>query len=62
VNKIFLKSCERMDEIQNETVDLIVTSPPYWNAIDYDVHTVVWLLEPFFIKENTILYRNTLSL
>jgi len=51
-----------MDEIQNETVDLIVTSPPYWNAIDYDVHTVVWLLEPFFIKENTILYRNTLSL
>jgi site-specific DNA-methyltransferase (adenine-specific) len=28
-----------MDEIQNETVDLIVTSPPYWNAIDYDVHT-----------------------
>ncbi|MEO0099098.1 MAG: site-specific DNA-methyltransferase [candidate division WOR-3 bacterium] len=39
MNKIFLKSCEKMDEIQNNEVDLIVTSPPYWNAIDYDVHT-----------------------
>lgn len=38
MDKIFLKSCEKMDEISNEKVDLIVTSPPYWNAIDYDVH------------------------
>ncbi len=39
MNKIFLKSCESQDEIQNDEVDLIITSPPYWNAIDYDVHT-----------------------
>ncbi|MEW6410476.1 MAG: site-specific DNA-methyltransferase [Nitrospirota bacterium] len=38
MNKIFLKSCEKMDEIQDGKVDLIITSPPYWNAIDYDVH------------------------
>jgi len=35
---IFLKSCEHMKEIEDEKVDLIITSPPYWNAIDYDIH------------------------
>ena len=29
---------ERMDQIPNGSVTLTVTSPPYWNAIDYDVH------------------------
>lgn len=27
-----------MDELQDGSVSLTVTSPPYWNAIDYDVH------------------------
>jgi DNA modification methylase len=27
-----------MTEIADNTVDLTVTSPPYWNAIDYDAH------------------------
>lgn len=35
---IFLKSCERMDELADGTISLVVTSPPYWNAIDYDQH------------------------
>jgi DNA modification methylase len=39
MNEIFLKSCEKMDELGDGEVNLIVTSPPYWNAIDYDVHT-----------------------
>ncbi|MDR7555717.1 MAG: site-specific DNA-methyltransferase [Armatimonadota bacterium] len=39
MNKIFLKSCERMDELPDGSIALTVTSPPYWNAIDYDVHT-----------------------
>lgn len=39
MNKIFLKSSEKMDELKDNEVDLIITSPPYWNAIDYDVHT-----------------------
>lgn len=38
MNKIFLKSCEVMDELPDEAVSLTVTSPPYWNAIDYEVH------------------------
>jgi site-specific DNA-methyltransferase (adenine-specific) len=28
-----------MDELPDEAVSLTVTSPPYWNAIDYDRHT-----------------------
>lgn len=27
-----------MDEVSDESVDLVVTSPPYWNAIDYEQH------------------------
>jgi site-specific DNA-methyltransferase (adenine-specific) len=38
MNKLFHKSCERMDEIADGSVDLVVTSPPYWNAIDYEQH------------------------
>lgn len=36
--EIYQKSCEEMVEVQNDTVALTVTSPPYWNAIDYNVH------------------------
>lgn len=35
---IYEKSCENMSELQNNSVALTVTSPPYWNAIDYDIH------------------------
>lgn len=27
-----------MDEVADQSVDLVVTSPPYWNAIDYEQH------------------------
>jgi len=38
MNQIYHKSCESMDELCDDTVSLTVTSPPYWNAIDYDIH------------------------
>src|SRR5919204_2856207 len=38
MNQIFQHSCELMTELSSNSVDLTVTSPPYWNAIDYDVH------------------------
>ncbi len=34
----YCHSSERMLELEPDTVALTVTSPPYWNAIDYDVH------------------------
>jgi len=37
-NQIFLHTCESMPELAGESVALTVTSPPYWNAIDYDLH------------------------
>jgi DNA modification methylase len=38
MNKIFSHSCESMPELNDDSVALTVTSPPYWNAIDYDIH------------------------
>jgi site-specific DNA-methyltransferase (adenine-specific) len=35
---IYLRGCEHMPELSPGSVDLTVTSPPYWNSIDYDVH------------------------
>lgn len=34
------KSCIRMDEVSSESISLTVTSPPYWNAIDYGSHVL----------------------
>ncbi|MBM3327788.1 MAG: site-specific DNA-methyltransferase [Calditrichaeota bacterium] len=39
LNQIFSHSCESMTEIQDGRIALTVTSPPYWNAIDYDIHS-----------------------
>jgi site-specific DNA-methyltransferase (adenine-specific) len=38
VDTIFAHSCEQMPELAADSVALTVTSPPYWNAIDYDIH------------------------
>jgi site-specific DNA-methyltransferase (adenine-specific) len=37
-NTIYHASCEDLSDLEDETVTLTVTSPPYWNAIDYDIH------------------------
>ena len=37
-NRIYTHSCEDMRELDDGSVALTVTSPPYWNAIDYDIH------------------------
>ncbi|MEN3045315.1 MAG: site-specific DNA-methyltransferase, partial [Candidatus Hydrothermales bacterium] len=33
--------CRKMIELQDETIDLIVTSPPYWNLKDYNVENQI---------------------
>ena len=38
MNRIYQHSCETMPELRDDRVALTVTSPPYWNAIDYDIH------------------------
>jgi len=34
--RLYVSSCESMDGVADESVTLTVTSPPYWNAIDYE--------------------------
>ena len=36
--RFYCRSSLKMPQCANESVALTVTSPPYWNAIDYDVH------------------------
>lgn len=36
-NTVFYKSSQNMAEIENESVDLIITSPPYFNIKDYSL-------------------------
>lgn len=38
LDRFYCKSCEDMSELPDSSIDLVVTSPPYWNAIDYDQH------------------------
>ena len=34
----YCQSSENMQQIASDQITLTVTSPPYWNAIDYDIH------------------------
>ena len=33
--QVFFSSSESMDAVKNESVDFVITSPPYWNLKDY---------------------------
>ena len=35
INKVFYKNAQNMTEVPNECIDLIITSPPYFNIKDY---------------------------
>lgn len=37
--RFYARSSEKMPELDDGSVALTVTSPPYWNAIDYDRHS-----------------------
>lgn len=41
VGKVFAKSCERMDEIPDTSVQCVVTSPPYYGLRRYDENAVM---------------------
>ncbi len=38
VDVIYHASCEDLSALEDDSVALTATSPPYWNAIDYDLH------------------------
>lgn len=37
--RFYNRSCLAMPECAPDSIALTVTSPPYWNSIDYDIHT-----------------------
>lgn len=37
--RFYCQSSLTMQQCANDSIALTVTSPPYWNAIDYDIHT-----------------------
>ena len=37
--RFYHASCMSMVHCRNNSIALTVTSPPYWNSIDYDIHT-----------------------
>ena len=37
-HRLYAHSCQQMPECGDGSIALTVTSPPYWNAIDYDIH------------------------
>jgi len=36
---LYNQSCLKMPQLADNSIHLTITSPPYWNAIDYDIHT-----------------------
>ena len=42
---LYLKSSESMDEVSDQSIDLIVTSPPYWKKRNYGVDGQIGLEE-----------------
>lgn len=36
--RFYCQSSHRMPQVDDNSIALTVTSPPYWNAIDYDLH------------------------
>ena len=37
--RLYLADARSMQELENESVQLIITSPPYWHIKDYGVKT-----------------------
>ena len=51
-SKILVRSCERLPEIADDSIDLVVTSPPFLNVVDYASDN--WLRNWFVgLDENT---------
>ena len=38
--RFYCQSSEHMQQVADDSIALTITSPPYWNAIDYDLHAL----------------------
>ena len=53
-SNIFFKSCEDMSDISTSIVDIVITSPPYWNLKDYESEEQIGYKEGYHFYLNRI--------
>lgn len=46
-NKAYLGDSRAMEDVENDSVDLIITSPPYFNLVDYQHDNQIGLTETY---------------
>ena len=56
--RFYAQSSESMHQCADDSVALTVTSPPYWNSIDYDVHAGDGS-DDWYRERNYSVYGNT---
>ena len=54
-SKVYFRTCEDMSVIESKSIDLIVTSPPYWDLKDYESEDQIGF------KENYLDYLNRID-
>jgi len=53
-NNVFYKTCENMSEIPNNSISVIITSPPYWGMRDYGVDNQIGFDESYLNYMNRL--------
>ena len=47
VNKVYIGNClEELRKLPSESIDMCVTSPPYWGLRDYGTEGQIWGGDP----------------
>lgn len=56
---VYNKSCQDMSDINSKTIDLIFTSPPYWDLKDYNNDWQIWYKQTYeaYLKDMKIVFN-----
>lgn len=54
--KIFFSTSEKMSKIKNDSVDLMITSPPYWDLKNYEAEDQIGYKEDYQTYLNRLYY------
>lgn len=55
IHKIYFSNSEIMNQLKNESVKLMITSPPYWDLKDYEVNNQIGYKEDYKTYLNRLL-------
>ena len=54
--KIFFSTSEKMSKIKKDSVDLMITSPPYWDLKNYEAEDQIGYKEDYQTYLNRLYY------